>query len=218
MHYSLKNMDGEEVGAIELHDRVFGVPMNQSVVHQVMVAQRANARKGTASTKTRSMVAGGGRKPWRQKGTGRARQGSIRSPQWRGGGVVFGPHPRSYKQHTPKKMRRLAIRCLLSEKVTMGCLTVMDQLTMERPSTKKLKSILHNLSAGSSVLIALEHMEQTVHRSARNLGKVRVAPVSLLNVIDLLNYDHLIVTQDAVQKAEALWAHEPLRRKAEVTT
>lgn len=115
-------------------------------------------------------------------------------------------------------MRRLAIRCLLSEKVATGCLTVMDQLTMEQPSTKRLKSILHNLSAGSSVLIALEHMEQTVHRSARNLEKVRVAPVSLLNVIDLLNYDHLVVTQDAIQKAEALWAHEPLRRKVEVTT
>ena len=216
MEYPIKNSAGEEIGTVQLHDRVFAVPMNRALVHQVMVAQRANGRKGTANTKTRSLVAGGGRKPYRQKGTGRARQGSIRSPQWRGGGIVFGPQPRSYKQHTPKKMRRLAIRCLLSEKAATGHLTIVDQLTMDQPSTKGLMGILQNLSVGPSVLIALREMEQTAHRSARNLPKVRVAPADLLNVLDLMNYDHLVMTQEAVQRAEALWAEERPRRKVEV--
>ena len=213
MEYPMKNIVGEDIGSIGLDDRAFSVPMNTAVVHQVMVAQLANARKGTASTKSRNQVSGGGRKPHPQKGTGRARQGTIRAPQWRGGGVVFGPHPRSYKQRTPKKMRRLAIRCLLSEKVSTHRLTVVDQLSMEQPSTKEIKGVLERLGAGSSVLIALEQADQVVHRSARNLAKVRVTPTDLLNVLDLLNYDHLIMTQEAVHKAEALWAQERPRRK-----
>lgn len=218
MEYPLKNATGELIGTIKIHDRVFGVPMNKAVVHQAMVAQRANSRKGTANTKTRGLVSGGGRKPWRQKGTGRARQGSIRSPQWRGGGIVFGPLTRSYKQHTPKKMRRLAIRCLLSEKAATGHLIILDGLSMDHPSTKGLISILEKISAGPSTLIALEEMEQSAHRSARNLPKVRVAPAALLNVLDLMNYDHLVMTQQAVQKAESLWAEEPSRRKLGVSS
>ncbi|MSQ41293.1 MAG: 50S ribosomal protein L4 [Dehalococcoidia bacterium] len=217
MQYPLKNMTGEEIGVIELADAVFALPMNHAVVHQAMLAQRANGRKGTAATKTRSEVSGGGKKPRPQKHSGRSRQGSIRAPQWKGGGVVFGPHPRSYRQHTPKKMRRLAIRCLLSEKASTGHLLVLDQLVLEAPSTKKLQEILNTLSTGPSVLIALEAMESSAHLSARNLQRVRVAPADLLNVLDLLNYDQLVMTQAAVQRVEDLWAQERSHRKIAVT-
>lgn len=215
MEHALKNMAGEAIGTIELPERVFAVPMNQALVHQVMVGQRANARKGTADTKTRGEVSGGGRKPRPQKHSGRSRQGSIRAPQWRGGGVVFGPHPRSYKHHTPKKMRRHAIRCLLSDKVASGRLTVVDELALQKPSTRGLVEVLQRLGAGPSVLVALESMEPAAHLSARNLERVRVAPANLLNVLDLMNYDHLVMTRAAVERVEALWAQERPRRKLE---
>ena len=216
MDYPLKNVAGEQVGTIGLADELFAVPMNPPLVHQVMVAQRANGRKGTADTKTRGEISGGGRKPRPQKHSGRSRQGSTRAPQWKGGGVVWGPHPRSYKQHTPRKMKRQAVRCLLSEKAATGQLTVVDQLSLEQPSTRQLQEILQKLSAGPSVLIALEAMEQATQRSARNLERVRVAPAELLNVLDLMNYTHLVMTQDAVRRAEALWAQERPRHKTAI--
>lgn len=221
MKYKLKNTNGDEIGSIELDDSVFGVPMNKGLVHQVMVAHRANARKGTAHTKTRGEVSGGGRKPRPQKGSGRSRQGSIRSPQWKGGGTVFGPRVRSYKQQTPKKMRRLAIRCMLSDKVTNDSLTVVDEITVESFSTKSVIATMNQLSLPSSVLIATGDIDQggddsgleqakldyrTLHRSARNIKKVRVTKASLLNVLDLMNYEHLLMTEDAIAKVQKLWS------------
>ena len=221
MEHKLKNTNGEDIGSIELDDSVFGVPMNKGLVHQVMVAHRANARKGTAHTKTRGEVSGGGRKPRPQKGSGKSRQGSIRSPQWRGGGTVFGPRVRSYKQQTPKKMRRLAIRCMLSDKVSNDSLTIVDDLTIQSFSTKSVNTTINQLGLPSSVLIATGDVTQgsesseleqarinyrTLHRSARNIEQVRVTKASLLNVLDLMNYDHLLMTEGAIAKVQQLWS------------
>lgn len=221
MEHKLKNTNGDEIGLIELDDTVFGVQMNKGLVHQVMVAHRANARKGTAHTKTRGEVSGGGRKPRPQKGSGRSRQGSIRSPQWRGGGTVFGPRTRSYKQQTPKKMRRLAIRCMLSDKVSNESLTIVNEFTLDSYSTKSVVATMDQLGLSASVLIATGDIDKTLasseldqaqleyrtlHRSARNLSKVRVTKASLLNVLDLLNYDHLLMTEDAIARVQQLWS------------
>jgi large subunit ribosomal protein L4 len=221
VEHKLKNTNGEDIGSIELDDSVFGVPMNKGLVHQVMVAHRANARKGTAHTKTRGEVSGGGRKPRPQKGSGKSRQGSIRSPQWRGGGTVFGPRVRSYKQQTPKKMRRLAIRCMLSDKVSNDSLTIVDDLTIQSFSTKSVITTINQLGLPSSVLIATGDVTQgsesseleqarinyrTLHRSARNIEQVRVTKASLLNVLDLMNYDHLLMTEGAIAKVQQLWS------------
>ena len=221
MEHKLKNTNGDEIGLIELDDTVFGVQMNKGLVHQVMVAHRANARKGTAHTKTRGEVSGGGRKPRPQKGSGRSRQGSIRSPQWRGGGTVFGPRTRSYKQQTPKKMRRLAIRCMLSDKVSNESLTIVNEFTLDSYSTKSVVATMVQLGLSASVLIATGDIDKTLasseldqaqleyrtlHRSARNLSKVRVTKASLLNVLDLLNYDHLLMTEDAIARVQQLWS------------
>jgi len=199
------NLAGEAVKQIEISDDVFGVPFNQAVVHQAMVRQRANARQGTSSTKTRSEVKGSSRKLYRQKGTGYARAGSRRSPLRRGGGIVFGPTPRDYRQGMPKKMRQLAIRCLLSAKAGEGELMVLEGLKFDEPKTKEMVRILTALGVGSSALIATAEPEAGVIKSARNLGGVKTTPAGLLNVIDLLSYERLLITEAAVRQVEQLW-------------
>ena len=206
MKLPVMDTNGTPQGAVEVSDLLFAVPMNTSLVHQAMVRQRANARQGTSSTKTRAYVSGGGAKPRPQKHTGRARQGSIRAPQWRGGGVTFGPRVRSYRQRMPKKMRRLAIRCLLSDKVRESRLTLLEALDLPEVKTKEMKRILQALDADSSVLLVTGEVNETVVRAASNLQRVKTLPAPNLNVVDLLDHDRLIMTVDAVRKAEALWA------------
>jgi large subunit ribosomal protein L4 len=205
------NIEGEVVDHIELSDEVFGVPPNEAVVHQAQVRQLANARLGTASTKTRGQVSGGGRKPFRQKGTGRARRGSSRSPLLRGGGVVFGPHPRSYRQAMPKKMRRLALRCVLSAKVAEGEMIVVDELALSEHKTKEMAHILANLGVDSSALIVTAGPEPNVYKSARNLERTKTLPANLLNVVDLLSHRILMITVAAVRVVEELWTPKQRR-------
>ena len=193
------------MGTLEVSDYLFDVPMNSFVVHQAMVMHRANIRQGTSDTKTRAQVSGGGAKPRPQKHTGRARAGTIRAPQFRGGGVVFGPHPRSYRQRMPKKMRRLAIRCLLSEKVRENSLSVLQELEIPQAKTQEMKRLLDTLEISSSVLIVTHEVENSVVASARNLQRVKTMPASNLNVLDLLTYDRLIMTMQAIHKAESVW-------------
>ena len=206
MQLPLVNSSGASVGTVEVSDGLFDVPMNEALVHQVAVAHRANARQGTAATKTRGMVSGGGAKPWRQKHTGRARQGSRRAPQWRGGGVVFGPQPRDYSQRIPKKMNRGAIRCLLSQKVRDEKLTVLDGLEFEQPKTKEMAAVLSNLGIATPVLVVTPSPQTDIILSARNLPRVKTIPVFQLNPLDLLNHDRAVVTLEAVRRAEELWA------------
>jgi len=198
----------EVVKHIEISDDVFGVPFNQAVVHQAMVRQRANARQGTASTKTRGEVSGSTRKLYAQKHTGHARAGSIRSPLRRGGGIIFGPKPRSYRQAMPKKMRQLALRCVLSAKAGDGELMILEQLKLDEPKTKEMVRILVALGVDSSALIATSEPEENVVKSARNLPGVKTIPASLLNVIDILSYKMLLMTEAAVRKVEQLWGKE----------
>lgn len=202
----LYNMQGSQIGEVELKDEVFGVEVNEPVMHQVVVMQLANARRGTASTKTRGQVSGGGRKPWRQKGTGRARVGSIRSPLWRGGGIVFGPKPRDYRYSLPKKMRRLALKSALSSKVLEGNLIVLDELTMERPKTKDMVSVLRALRADNKALVVTAGRNENVEKSARNIPGVKPLTASGLNVYDILNHDKLVITKDAVAVVEEVLA------------
>jgi large subunit ribosomal protein L4 len=216
MQVPVHNISGEVVEHIEIMEDVFGVAPNEAVVHQALVRQLANARQGTASTKVRSQVSGGGRKPFRQKGTGRARQGSIRSPLMRGGGVVFGPHPRSYRQAMPKKMRRLALRCVLSAKVAGGAMVVVEGLAFDQPKTKEMVRILEALGVSSSVLIVTAEADTNVYKSARNLERVNTMPAGLLSVGDLLSHRALMITVAAVRRVEEVWA--PQRRKAECTS
>jgi large subunit ribosomal protein L4 len=206
------NLTGEVVENIEINDSVFAVPFNQTVVHQAMVRQRANSRHGTASTKTRSEVAGSGKKLYRQKHTGRARAGSLRSPLRRKGGIIFGPKPRSYRQSMPKKMRRLALRCVLSAKARDGELTVLDQLTLAEPKTKEMVRILAALKVDSSALVVTNEPEENVIKSARNLTGVKTLPANVLNVIDMLSYKRLLMPVAAVRKAEQLWGEKPGQR------
>jgi len=193
MQVPVRNMAGEEVGEAELGESIFGVAVNESVMHQALVRQLANARLGAASTKTRGEVSGGGRKPWRQKGTGRARHGSIREPQWRGGGVVFGPQPRSYRQRMPRKMRRLALRSALSVKANENQVVVLDDLRMDAPKTSEMVTILDRLAIDSTALLLLPEANMEVSRSASNLPDVKVLRAQCLNVRDLLEYDYLIM-------------------------
>ena len=199
------NLSGEVVDHIELSEDVFGVPPNQAVVHQALVRQLANARQGTASTKTRAQVSGGGRKPFRHKGTGRARRGSSRSPLLRGGGVAFGPHPRSYRQAMPRKMRRLALRCILSSKVAEGEMVVVEGLIFEEPRTKEMARILAALGVSSSALIVTAEPDVNVYKSARNLEKIKTLPANLLNVVDLLSHKILMITVAGVRRVEEIW-------------
>lgn len=205
MQVPVYSLVGQVVKHIDISDEVFAVPFNQAVVHQALVRQRANARQGTASTKTRSEVSGSTRKLYRQKHTGLARAGSIRSPLRRGGGIVFGPKPRSYRQRMPKKMRRLALKCVLSAKATDGELRVVEHLRLDEPKTKEMAQILAALGADSSTLIVTAEPEDSVIKSARNLPGIKTMPANLLNVVDLLSYKMLLMTEAAVRRAEELW-------------
>ena len=221
MELALKNMQGSTTGSIEVSDAVFDTPLNKALIHQVMVAQLANKRAGTHSTKTRSEVRGGGRKPWRQKGTGRARQGSIRSPQWRGGGITFGPKPRDYSQSTPKKMRRAAIKSLLSQKVRDGEITVVEEFVLPAFKTQAVLKALAGLEITTKCLVVNEtNSQKELWHACHNLQRVKSIPAAILNTIDLLNYDHLVVSVQAIRHIEALWAEErprlPMRRDATV--
>ncbi len=199
------SLDGEVVKHIEISDHVFAVPFNQALVHQAVVRQRANARQGTASTKIRSEVAGSSRKLFRQKGTGSARAGNRKSPLRRGGGITFGPQPRSYRQAMPKKMRRQALRCVLSAKVRDEELMVLEQLELEEAKTKEMVRLMAALGVDSSALIVTGQPEDNVVKSARNLDEIKTMPASLLNVVDILSYKMLLMTEAAVRKAEELW-------------
>lgn len=210
------NGKGEVVGNVKLRDDVFGVPMNQAVVHQALVRQLANARQGTASSKTRSEVSGGGRKPFRQKGTGRARRGSETSPLLRGGGVIFGPKPRDHRQDMPKKMRRLAIRCVLSAKVAANEMVVIDKLSFKEPKTSQMDSILTALGVGPSALVITSEPDTNVYKSARNLKKVKTIPADMLNVGDLLSHRKLVLAKKAVRHVEEL-ASEKVKKQTEPT-
>lgn len=207
------NTDGAVVGQTELDETVWGIEPHISVMHQALMLQLANARLGTHQTKTRGMVRGGGKKPWRQKGTGRARQGSTRSPQWVGGGVVFGPHPRKYTHRMPKQMRRLAIRSALSAKVRDDRLTVIQGLDGIEPRTKAMKALLERLPASRSVLIVMPEKIAVIEKSSGNLQDVRTIMASFLNVRDVLKYDRLLVTQEAIPVIEGLWALSERRRQ-----
>ena len=216
MRVPVHNLSGEVAEHIELREDVFAVLPNEAVVHQALVRQLANARQGTANTKTRAQVAGGGHKPFRQKGTGRARRGTSGSPLLRGGGVVFGPHPRSYHQAMPKKMRQLALRCVLSAKVTEGEMVVVEGLAFSQPKTKDMVRILEALGVDSSVLIVTDEADTNVYKSARNLERVKTMPVNVLNVADLLSHRVLMITVAGVRRAEEMWA--PKRRKVDCTS
>ena len=203
---ALYNQNGQTVGEIELNDAVFGIEPNKHVLFEAVIMQRASMRQGTHKTKNRAEVSGGGRKPWRQKGTGRARQGSIRAPQWRGGGTVFGPVPRSYSYKLPKKVRRLAIKSALSSKVLENDIVVLDQLSLEAPKTKEMVKILNNLSVDRKALIVTDELNENVYLSARNIPGVKVVPANGINVLDVLNHDKLFITKAAVEKVEEVLA------------
>lgn len=197
-------MAGDKVGEIELRDDIFAAPINKTVMHQALVRQLANARRGTHKVKTRGEVAGGGRKPWRQKGTGRARQGSTRAPHWRGGGIVFGPTPRSYEQKMPRKMRRVAMRSALSAKAGNAQLVVVQDLALAQPKTKEMVAVLRNLKAEQGALILLRERNANVELSARNLPDVKALQAGYLNMRDLLGYRTLVVTTDAIGEIERI--------------
>ncbi|MEC2075511.1 50S ribosomal protein L4 [Metabacillus fastidiosus] len=203
---ALLNQSGQNVGEIELNDSVFGIEPNEHVLFEAVIMQRASLRQGTHKVKNRSEVAGGGRKPWRQKGTGRARQGSIRSPQWRGGGIVFGPTPRSYSYKLPKKVRRLAIKSALSSKVQDNDIVVLEDLTLNAPKTKDMTSVLKGLSVEKKALIVTADTNENVALSARNIPGVKVVTAGGVSVLDVLSHDKLIITKAAVQKVEEVLA------------
>ncbi|MCG8501895.1 MAG: 50S ribosomal protein L4 [Firmicutes bacterium] len=203
---ALYDMNGKQVGDIELNDGVFGAEVNKSVLHQVIVNYLANQRQGTQSTKTRAEVRGGGAKPWRQKGTGRARQGSIRAPQWIKGGVALGPKPRSYRYNVNKKVKRVAMKSALSSKVAENDIFVLDQLQFENIKTKEMVKVLGNLNVDTKALVVLPEKDENVIRSARNIPGVTTTLVSTLNVYEILNHDKFIVTKDAVAKLEEVYA------------
>jgi large subunit ribosomal protein L4 len=202
------DMEGKVVDKIELDESVFGVPLNKAVVHQALVRQLANRRAGTASTKTRGEVIASTRKLYRQKHTGFARAGSRKSPPRRGGGVIFGPHPRSYRQRMPKKMRRLALKCVCSAKVADDEVRIIKTLDFDVPRTKKMKQVLQSLETSRSVLIVTAKAEPNVYKSACNLPKVKTLPADLLNVADLLSYKYLFMTIKAVEKAQQIWGEK----------
>ncbi|EAF1462763.1 50S ribosomal protein L4 [Listeria monocytogenes] len=203
---SLLKQDGTNAGEITLNDTVFGIEPNEKVVVDVILSQRASLRQGTHKVKNRSEVRGGGRKPWRQKGTGRARQGSIRSPQWRGGGVVFGPTPRSYAYKLPKKVRRLAIKSILSSKVNEEKLVVLEGLTFDAPKTKEFAAFLKNISVDTKALIVVAGESENVELSARNLQGITVIPAESISVVEVAKHDKLIITKAAVEKVEEVLA------------
>ena len=200
------NMQGKKVSDVELSEAVFGIEPNENVVHSALVNYLANQRQGTQSTKTRAEVRGGGRKPWRQKGTGRARQGSIRAPQWIKGGIALGPKPRSYKYTVNKKEKRLAIKSCLSSKVLEKELVVVDSLPLKEIKTKEMVKALDNLKVEGKTLILLPEKNETVQKSARNIEGVKTTLVNTINVYDLLKYKNLVITLDTVKKLEEVYA------------
>ena len=202
---ALYNTQGSQVGDIDLNDEIFGIKPNESVVHEAVVMQMASLRRGTSNTLSRGQVRGGGRKPWRQKGTGRARVGSIRSPLWRGGAITFGPKPRDYSYSIPKKKRRLALKSVLSAKVIDGEIIVLDQLSFEAPKTKEMVKVLEALKAQKALVVTAD-VDENVFKSAGNI--VGVTPISAtgLNVYDIVTHDKLIITKDAVAKVEEVLA------------
>ena len=202
---SVYNMEGNEVGSIELNDAIFGAKVNKHLVHKAVVQQLANKRQGTQSTKTRSEVRGGGRKPWRQKGTGNARQGSIRSPQWVGGGVVFAPKPRDYSFKLNKKEKQAALKSALTSKLVEDKLVVLDELKFDEIKTKNMVTVLKNLNADRA-LIVLGEKDDNVRLSARNIPYIRTVLSNSVNVYDIIKYDTLILTKDAVEKIEEVHA------------
>ncbi|KAA0560368.1 50S ribosomal protein L4 [Rossellomorea aquimaris] len=203
---ALFNQSGSKVGDIELNDTVFGIEPNKHVMFEAVLMQRASLRQGNHKVKNRSEVRGGGRKPWRQKGTGRARQGSIRSPQWRGGGTVFGPVPRSYSYKLPKKVRRLAIKSALSSKVVEENILVLEALSFDAPKTKEFASVLKGLSVDSKTLVITDGIDENVALSARNIPGVTVVPADGISVLDVLGHDKLVITKSAVEKVEEVLA------------
>jgi large subunit ribosomal protein L4 len=205
MQVPVRNVDGQVVDRIELSEAIFGVQPHEPAMHQALVRQLSNARLGTAKTKTRSEVRGGGRKPWRQKGTGRARHGSIREPQWRGGGIVFGPRPeRNYRKRMPRKMRRLALRSALSVKAAEGQIVLLDELCVPGAKTREMVALLDRLTVDSSALILLPQREETIERSTRNLPQVKTLHVSYLNIRDLFTYDYVLIPLAALAAIEGL--------------
>lgn len=199
---SLYNQSGSKVGEIDLKETIFGIEPNNHILFEAIVMQRASMRQGSHKVKNRSEVRGGGRKPWRQKGTGRARQGSIRSPQWRGGGTVFGPVPRSYSYKLPKKVRRLAIKSALSTKVLEENIIVLDALTLDAPKTKEMINVLKNLSVDKKALIVTEAIDDNIALSARNIPGITVVSAAGVNVLDVIAHEKLILTKAAVEKVE----------------
>ena len=203
---TLFKQDGSQNGNVELNDSIWAIEPNENVVFDAIILQRASLRQGTHAVKNRSAVRGGGRKPWRQKGTGRARQGSIRSPQWRGGGVVFGPTPRSYSYKLPRKVRRLAIKSVLSQKVIDNDLIVVDSFSFDAPKTKEFAEVLNKLDVNTKVLVVLEDGNDFTALSARNLPNVTVVPADGINVLDVVGNQKLILTQAALSKIEEVLA------------
>ena len=200
------NIDGKKVSNIELKDEVFGIEPNEKLVHSVLINYMANQRQGTANTKTRAEVSGGGRKPWKQKGTGRARQGSIRAPQWFKGGIALGPKPKDYSYTINKKEKRLAIKSVLSSKVLENNLVVLDNLEFKEIKTQKMAKVLDNLKIEGKALIMLPEKNENVQKSARNIKGVKTSLVNTINVYDLLKYNKLILTVDSVKKLEEVYA------------
>lgn len=203
---ALYDMSGAQIGELELNDSVFGIEPNQAVMYDFVKMQLANKRVGTSSTKTRAEVRGGGKKPWRQKGTGRARVGSSRNPVWTGGGIAFGPKPRDYSYRLPRKARRLAMKSALSSKVLENNIIVVDQLSFDEPRTKQMVATLQALNSGKKTLVVTADGDPNVSKSARNIHGVKPLRVDFINVYDLLNYDTLLITRDAVAKVEEVYA------------
>ena len=199
------NMEGKKVGTVELADSIFAVEVNEYAMHDVVLNYLANQRQGTQSTKTRSEVSGGGRKPWKQKGTGRARQGSIRAPQWIKGGIALGPKPRSYRYTIPRKVKQLAFKSVLTSKVQEGKLVVVDKLELNEIKTKEMVNVLNNLKVNNA-LVMLNEKNLNVQASARNIEGVKTTLVNTMNIFDLLKYESLVLTKDAVKKLEEVYA------------
>jgi len=198
--------EGKEAGTVELGAEVFGASENVPLVHQAVKVEMANARRGTHDTLTRAEVSGGGRKPWRQKGTGRARQGSIRAPHWYHGGIVFGPHPRDYSLALPKKMKRAALRSALSSRVAEGAVTILDELKLDEISTKKMAGILDNLGAGGKVLLVTDEITEQIEKSCRNIPYLRLVRAPVLSLREILDADRIVLTKVAAAKIEEAFA------------
>lgn len=203
---ALYDITGSQIGDVELSDDIFGVEINTHVMYEAVKNYLANQRQGTQSAKTRAEVRGGGRKPWRQKGTGRARQGSIRSPQWKGGGVVFAPKQRDYSYKLPKKIKRLALKSALSSKVQDQEIIVVDNLVLDKPKTKEMIKILSNLKANKKTLVVIPERDEAIILAARNIPGVKTAYVNTINVYDILNCDSFLITKEAVNKVEEVYA------------